>query len=79
MLRGSRPGERRDGRKQGMPNRRTILRDRIHRDSTCGGLQAKRYDSLNELWLNLVCGTHNARHHRCRSVRALLFHDGRFS
>src|ERR1700751_5973428 len=29
MLRGSRPGERRGGRKQGAPNRRTILRDRI--------------------------------------------------
>jgi len=29
MLRGSRPGERRGGRKQGTPNRRTILRDRI--------------------------------------------------
>jgi hypothetical protein len=29
MLRGSRPGERRGGRKQGTPNQRTILRDRI--------------------------------------------------
>jgi hypothetical protein len=29
MLRGSRPGERRGGRKRGTPNRRTILRDRI--------------------------------------------------
>jgi hypothetical protein len=29
MLRGSRPGERRGGRKRGIPNRRTILRDRI--------------------------------------------------
>jgi hypothetical protein len=29
MLRGSRPGERRGGRKLGTPNRRTILRDRI--------------------------------------------------
>src|SRR5436305_5368391 len=29
MLRGSRPGERRGGRKQDTPNRRTILRDRI--------------------------------------------------
>src|ERR1700751_2067756 len=29
MLRGSRPGERRGGRKGGTPNRRTILRDRI--------------------------------------------------
>src|SRR5690349_17834587 len=29
MLRGSRPGERRGGRKRGTPNQRTILRDRI--------------------------------------------------
>ena len=29
MLRGSRPGERRGGRKRGTPHRRTILRDRI--------------------------------------------------
>jgi len=29
MLRGSRPGERRGGRKRGTPNRRTILRDTI--------------------------------------------------
>jgi hypothetical protein len=29
MLQGSRPGERRGGRKRGTPNRRTILRDRI--------------------------------------------------
>jgi hypothetical protein len=29
MLRGSKPGERRGGRKQGTPNRRTILRDKI--------------------------------------------------
>jgi hypothetical protein len=29
MLRGSRPGERRGGRKRDTPNRRTILRDRI--------------------------------------------------
>jgi hypothetical protein len=29
VLRGSRPGERRGGRKRGIPNRRTILRDRI--------------------------------------------------
>jgi hypothetical protein len=29
MLRGSRPGERRGGRKRSTPNRRTILRDRI--------------------------------------------------
>src|SRR5437588_12995780 len=29
MLRGSRPGERRGGRKRGTPNGRTILRDRI--------------------------------------------------
>jgi hypothetical protein len=29
MLRGSKPGERRGGRKRGTPNRRTILRDRI--------------------------------------------------
>jgi hypothetical protein len=39
--------------------------------SICGGVKAKGYDSLNELRFHLVCGPHNARQHRCPSVRIL--------
>jgi hypothetical protein len=50
-----------------------ILRRKVPsaRGAAWGRRKSGADHSLNELRLNLVCGTHNARHHRCPSVRAL--------